>query len=118
MENEQVKLNIKPEVSYDDVMKVDIRIGKIESVEKVENTDKLYKLAVNFGVDTKTIVSAISDKVPAEDLVGKNMPFVINMPPRKLRGIVSEGMIVMAENSDKSLHPIFAIGAEPGAIIF
>ena len=118
MENEQIKLNIKPEVSYDDVMKIDIRIGKIESVEKVENTDKLYKLTVSFGIETKTIVSAIADKVSAEDLLGKRMPFVINMPPRKLRGIVSEGMIVMAENADSSLHPIFAINAEPGAIIF
>jgi methionyl-tRNA synthetase len=118
MENEQVKLNIKPEVSYDDVMKIDIRIGKIESVEKVENTDKLYKLTVSFGIETKTIVSAIADKVSSEDLLGKRMPFVINMPPKKLRGIVSEGMIVMAENTDQSLHSIFAIDAEPGAIIF
>jgi len=118
MENEQVKLNIKSEISFNDVMKADIRIGKIESVEKVEKADKLYKLSVDFGSETKTIVSAIADKITSEDLLGKRMPFVINMPPRKMFDIVSEGMIVMAENSDGSLHPIFSIGAEPGSIIF
>lgn len=118
MENEQVKLNIKPSIEYKYLEKIDIKIGKIESVERVEGSEKLYKLSVNFGVENKTVVSAIANKISQEDLLGKRMPFVMNLEPRKIFGILSEAMIVMAENNDKSLHPIFSIDAEPGALIF
>lgn len=116
--NEQIKLNIKQPIQFKALERVDIRIGKIESVEKVDGSERLYKLSVNFGTEQKTVVSAIADKISQEDLLGKRMPFVMNLEPRKIFGILSEAMIVMAENSDKSLHPIFSIGAEPGSIIF
>jgi methionyl-tRNA synthetase len=103
----EVKLNpLKETIVYDDFMKLDIRVCTIEAAEKVEKTDKLLKLTVNTGLDTRTIVSGIAEYYKPEDLVGKQFCFILNLEPRKIRGIESNGMILSGENPDGRLSLI------------
>ncbi len=89
-------------ITFDEFKKVEIRIGKVLSVEKVENADKLLKLTVDFGEkDPKTdlpagrqIVSGIAEYYTPEDLVGKKLPFIVNLEPRKFKGVESQGMLM------------------------
>jgi methionyl-tRNA synthetase len=100
------KVNLKPmkeTITYDDFAKLDIRVCTVEAAEKVQGADKLLKLTVNTGLDTRTIVSGIALYYKPEDLVGKQFCFIINLAPRKLRGIDSNGMILSAENPDGTL---------------
>jgi len=101
-------------VTIEDFTKLDIRIGKIISVEKAENADKLLVLQVDFGIDEKTnlpavrqVVSGIAQWYTPEDLVGKECPFIVNLEPRTFRGIESQGMLVAteAEGGAVLLHP-------------
>ena len=95
---------IKPEIIYDDFAKLDLRVGKIVSAEKVEKADKLLKLEVDLGYEKRTVVSGIAMHYKPEDIVGKQVVVVANLAPRKMRGIESKGMILMAESSDGKLH--------------
>ncbi len=107
----------KPEIIFDDFAKIDLRVGKIVSAEKVEKADKLLKLSVNLGAETRTIVSGIALHFKPEDIVGKQVTVVVNLAPRKMRGIESNGMILMAEDADGKLHfinPETAINAGAG----
>jgi methionyl-tRNA synthetase len=94
---------VKPEVVYDDFDKLDLRIGTIKSAEKVEKADKLLKLEVDLGFQTRTIVSGIAQHFQPESLVGKQVIVVANLAPRKMRGIESQGMILTAEQPDGKL---------------
>lgn len=108
-ENEMGVANLAPakeEITYDDFIKNDIRVGTILEAERVPKTDKLLKLAVDTGIDHRTVVSGIAEYYKPEDLIGKQACFVVNLAPRKLRGIVSQGMILMAENPDGSLFMV------------
>jgi methionyl-tRNA synthetase len=96
--------NPKPEIIFDDFAKMDLRVGKIVSAEKVEKADKLLKLSVDLGFETRTIVSGIALHFKPEDIVGKQVTVVVNLAPRKMRGIESNGMILMAEDADGKLH--------------
>ena len=99
---------IKPEISYEDFAKLDIRIGTIVAAEPMEGTDKLIKLTVDLGVKTVTLVAGIKEKYSAEDVVGKQVPVLANLKPRKIRGILSEGMILAANDPEGYpilLHP-------------
>ncbi len=89
-------------INYDDFAKLDIRLGKILSVEVVEGADKLLKLAVDFGEDApRTIVSGIRMYfTDPQELVGKTSPFVANLEPRVIRGIESQGMILAASTPE------------------
>lgn len=87
----------KPEISYDDFVKTDIRLCLVEDVKKVEGSDKLYELSIDTGFDKRTVVSAIADRIQESDLRMKRLPFVLNLAPRKIRGIESRGMIILAE---------------------
>jgi methionyl-tRNA synthetase len=93
----------KDETSFDDFMKMDIRIGKILEAEKVEKADKLLKLLVDTGIDKRTIVSGIAQHYSPEEVVGKSVTVLMNLAPRKIRGVESQGMILMAENEDGEL---------------
>ena len=93
----------KDETSFDDFMKMDIRLGKIISAEKVEKADKLLKLQVDTGLDQRTIVSGIAQHYSPEEVVGKTVTVLMNLAPRKIRGVESQGMILMAENSEGEL---------------
>ena len=93
----------KAETSFDDFMKMDIRLGTILEAEKVEKADKLLKLLVDTGIDKRTIVSGIAEHYQPQDVIGKTVTLLINLAPRKIRGIESQGMILMAENAEGSL---------------
>jgi methionyl-tRNA synthetase len=94
----------KAEIQYDDFAKMDFRIGTITSAEKVEKADKLLKLEVDLGTEKRTIVSGIALHFQPEDIVGKQVTVVANLAPRKMRGIESQGMILMAEDKSGKLH--------------
>ena len=93
----------KPEITYDDFAKMDLRVGTILKAEKVEKADKLLKLELDMGTETRTVVSGIAMHFKPEDIVGKQVTVVANLAPRKMRGIESQGMILMAQNADGRL---------------
>jgi methionine--tRNA ligase beta chain len=95
---------IKPEIQFDDFAKIDLRIGTILSAEKVEKADKLLKLEVDLGFEKRTIVSGIALHFKPEEIVGKQVTVVCNLAPRKMRGIESNGMILMSEDKTGKLH--------------
>jgi methionyl-tRNA synthetase len=95
---------VKPEIVFDDFAKIDLKVGTIVAAEKVEKADKLLKLSVDLGFETRTIVSGIALHFKPEEIVGKQVTVVCNLAPRKMRGIESNGMILMAENADGKLH--------------
>ena len=107
--------NIKPELAFDAFMQADIRICEILSVEKVEKKDRLYKLEINTGVDKRVVVSSIAHKITPEQLLNKKFPFVLNLAPRPIANIVSEGMIILSEGSDGSLYVVGDQNAEVGS---
>ena len=95
---------VKPEIVFDDFAKIDLKVGKIVAAEKVEKADKLLKLQVDLGFETRTIVSGIAMHFAPEAIVGKQVTVVCNLAPRKMRGIESNGMILMTEDADGKLH--------------
>ena len=97
---------IRPNIEFDDFTKLDIRVGTILDCQKVPKADKLLQFKINDGLETRTIVSGIAQHYKPEELVGKQVCFIANLAPRKLKGIVSEGMILSAENNDGSLAVI------------
>ena len=95
---------IKSTIQYDDFAKLDLRVGKIVSAEKVAKADKLLQLQIDLGFETRTIVSGIAMHFKPEEIVGKQVVVVANLAPRKMRGIESNGMILMAEDNTGKLH--------------
>ena len=96
--------DVKPVVSFDDYMKVDIRVGTILECQKVPKADKLLQFLIDDGMQKRTIVSGIAKYyTKPEKLVGKQVCFIANFEPRKLKGVVSEGMILSAEDKDGRL---------------
>ena len=93
----------KEAVSFDDFTKMDIRTGTILHAEKVPKTKKLLKLKVDTGIDTRTIVSGIAEYFDPEDIIGVQVSVLVNLAPRKIKGITSQGMILMAEDRDGAL---------------
>jgi methionyl-tRNA synthetase len=93
----------KETIAYDDFMKMDIRVGTVLEAEKVPKTKKLLKLLIDTGIDKRTVVSGIAEYFKPEDIVGKQVSILVNLAPRKLRGIESQGMILMAEDADGKL---------------
>ena len=96
--------NSKSEITFDDFAKIDLKIGTIVAADKVEKADKLLKLQVDLGTEIRTIVSGIALHFSAEDIVGKQVTVVTNLAPRKMRGIESNGMILMAEDKLGKLY--------------
>ena len=96
-------LNYKTEIQFDDFAKIDLKTGTILSAEKVEKADKLLKLEIDLGAEKRIIVSGIALHFNPEDIVGKQVVVVANLAPRKMRGIESNGMILMAEDADGKL---------------
>ena len=99
-----------PDVDFDTFMKADIRVGTVKECVKVPKADKLLKFTIDDGLGGRTIVSGIAKHYAPEDLVGKQVCFIANLPPRKLKGIESQGMILSAENADGSLVVIGPTG--------
>ena len=94
----------KAEIQYDDFAKLDLKVGTIVAAEKVAKADKLLKLQVDLGTETRTIVSGIALHYQPEEITGKQVVVVTNLAPRKMRGIESQGMILMAEDGSGKLH--------------
>jgi methionine--tRNA ligase beta chain len=107
---EENKTNKKPNINYDDFQKLDIRMGKILSAERVEGSEKLLKIILDFNEEQpRQILSGIAKWFNPEDLIGKVVPAIINLEPRKMMGLESQGMILMADDdvnqSVALLHP-------------
>lgn len=102
-DNNQSYEAVRSEIVYDDFAKLDLRIGTITAAEKVEKADKLLKLQVDLGFETRTIVSGIAQHFAPDSLVNKQVIVVANLAPRKMRGIESQGMILTAEQPDGTL---------------
>ena len=94
----------KPDVSFDDFSKMDIRVGKVLEAVKVPKTDKLMQLKVDTGIDVRTVVSGVAGHFTPEELVGKQVAVLVNLAPRKIKGIVSQGMVLYAEDADGRLR--------------
>ena len=94
---------MKDAIAFDDFTKMDLRMGTILSAQKVEKADKLLQLTVDTGLDHRTIVSGIAEHYAPEDIIGKTVLVLLNLEPRKIRGIESQGMILMAENEEGKL---------------
>jgi methionyl-tRNA synthetase len=106
----------KPEIVFDDFAKLDIRIGKVIAAEKMEKSNKLLKLTVDGGLDTRTILSGIAQHYTPEEMVGKQVTFIANLAPRKMMGVLSQGMILMAEDKDGKLRLVLPDqDVEPGS---
>jgi methionyl-tRNA synthetase len=93
----------KDTITFDDFSKLDMRVGTIVEAEKMAKADKLLVLKVDTGLDTRTIVSGIADSFTPEEIVGKKVTVLVNLAPRALRGVESEGMILLTENSEGKL---------------
>jgi len=93
----------KPQIQYDDFTKMDIRSATILEAEKVPKTKKLLKLKLDTGIDKRTVVSGIAEYFSPEEIIGKQVLVLVNLAPRKLRGIESQGMILMANDADGKL---------------
>ncbi|OIP37956.1 methionine--tRNA ligase subunit beta [Candidatus Desantisbacteria bacterium CG2_30_40_21] len=104
-------------VTFDDFKKIEIRIGKIMSAQRVEGTDKLMQLEVDIGEERRQIVAGIAHAYTPEEIIGKEIPVLINLEPRKLRGIESQGMILAAIDGEMPvlLHP--AKEVLPGSMV-
>ena len=109
--NEYKAKPIKSEIVFDDFTKLDLRVATVVECERVPKTDKLLRFLLDDGIGKRTILSGIAEFYPnPEELVGKQVCFIANLAPRKMRGILSEGMILSAENADGTLSLI-----EPGS---
>jgi len=95
---------IKETIQFDDFTKMDIRTAVILAAEIVPKTSKLLKITLDTGVDKRTVVSGIAEYYKPEEIIGKKVCLLANLAPRTLRGIVSQGMILMAEDIDGKLH--------------
>lgn len=94
----------KPEVSFEDFSKMDIRIGKIVKAEHVEKSKKLLKLQVDTGIDVRTVMSGIAEFFSPEEIIDKQVTILVNLAPRKIMGVESQGMILMAADKDGALR--------------
>ena len=104
--NAQMEKEVTPQkdtITFDDFTKLDMRVGTIVEAEKMPKANKLLVLKVDTGLDTRTIVSGIAESFKPEDIVGKKVTVLVNLAPRKLRGVESEGMILMTENQEGKL---------------
>jgi methionine--tRNA ligase beta chain len=90
-------------ITFEEFKKVEIRIGKVLSCEKVEGADKLLKLEVDFGEFKRQILSGIAQSYSPDELVGRKFPFIVNLESRKLRGLESQGMILAMDTPDKTI---------------
>jgi methionyl-tRNA synthetase len=117
--NEEANYQAKPvreTIEYDDFAKLDIRVGTVLECIKVPKADKLLQLRIDDGLQKRTIVSGIAHYYQPDELIGKQICFIANLAPRKLKGIVSEGMILSAEDADGNLAAILPDKAvKPGS---
>jgi methionine--tRNA ligase beta chain len=88
-------------ITYDDFMKLDIRVGTVTTAEKVQGADKLIRLEIDLGGETRQVVAGMAQTYAPEAFVGKQVPILVNLEPRKLRGLESQGMILAVDVGGK-----------------
>jgi len=108
---------MKPEITFEDFDKLDLRVGTIVSAEKVAKADKLLKLTVDIGSEKRTVVSGLALQYSPEEIVGRQVTLVANLQPRKMRGITSEGMILMADGEGKLSFVSVTDQTAPGSVV-
>ena len=104
--NKKTNPNAKPmkdEIQFDDFTKIDLRTATILEAEKVEKADKLLKFKVDTGIDVRTVVSGVAESFTPEECVGKQVMILANLAPRKIRGIESQGMLLLTTKPDGKL---------------
>jgi methionyl-tRNA synthetase len=106
----------KTDVSFEEFSKMDIRVGTILTAEKVAKTKKLLKLTIDTGIDQRTVVSGIAEFHDPEKIIGQKVAILVNLAPREIKGILSQGMILMAENAQGELAFVTMTG-DPGDTI-
>jgi len=106
----------KETITFEDFQKMDIRIGTIIEAVKVKKAKKLLQLKVDTGLDVRTVVSGIAESFSPEEIIGKQVSVLMNLAPRKIRGVESEGMILMVENADGKLEFVTAGGEVPNGM--
>ncbi|QCK14727.1 methionine--tRNA ligase [Mangrovivirga cuniculi] len=118
-ENQETEVApLKPEIVFDDFIKLDIRIGTVTEAEKMPKSKKLLKLTIDTGVDTRVVLSGIAQHFSPEEVVGKQVCILANLAPRKMMGIESNGMVLMAEDSEGNLRFIQpGEKVNPGSIV-
>jgi methionine--tRNA ligase beta chain len=105
-------------ISYDDFKKLDLRMGKVTAAEPIEGADKLLKLTVSLGEESRTIVAGIAQHHAPEAVVGRILPFILNIEPRTLKGVVSEGMLLACAKD--GAEPVLLVPEKdvpPGTVI-
>ncbi|MFK7989394.1 MAG: methionine--tRNA ligase [Sandaracinaceae bacterium] len=107
---------VKDTIVYDDFAKLDLRIGKVVVAERVKKSKKLIRCEVDLGFETRQILAGVAEHMTAEELQGRNVVVVANLAPRKMVGLESQGMLLMAENRDGELVPV-AADSEPGSTV-
>jgi methionyl-tRNA synthetase len=118
MENEKTLPKIKNEIDYEDFGKLDMRVGEIISAESIPKSNKLLKLAVDIGMETRTVLSGIAQQYAPEEVIGKKVILLSNLQPRKMMGIESQGMILMSEDRDGRIRFLTPEGnTENGSVI-
>ncbi len=106
----------KETITFEDFQKMDIRIGTIVEAVKVKKAKKLLQLKIDTGLDVRTVVSGIAESFSPEEIVGKQVSVLMNLAPRKIRGVESQGMILMVENADGKLEFVTAGGKVPNGM--
>lgn len=119
MENKEIELvPMKEDIVFDDFMKLDLRVGTILEAKKVEKSNKLLQFLIDTGADKRTILSGIAKQYNPEEMIGKQVTIVANLAPRKMMGVESQGMILMAEDSEGNLRLVQPNEAvNPGSVI-
>jgi methionine--tRNA ligase beta chain len=104
-------------ITFDDFKKLDIRIGRVLSAEKVEGTEKLLRLEVDLGTEQRQVVAGMAESYQPDQIVGKEIPLLVNLEPRKIRGVESQGMILAVDLEGKPvlLHPEREV--PPGSLV-
>jgi methionine--tRNA ligase beta chain len=104
-------------ISFDDFMKLDIRIGTVTAAEKIQGTDKLIRLEIDLGGETRQVVAGMAHTYAPQDFIGKQVPILVNLEPRKLKGIESQGMILAADVGGKPIMLIPDREVPPGSAV-
>lgn len=94
---------LKPEIEYDDFARLDMRVGRVVAADRVENTDRLLRLEVDLGFEKRQVVAGIAEQFEPEEIIGRAVTVVANLKPRRMRGLESQGMILMAESADGAM---------------
>ncbi len=108
---------VKDTIQFDDFAKLDFRVGRVTVAEAHPNADKLLRVEVDLGYETRQVLAGVAEHMTPEDLLGKHVIVVANLAPRTMRGLESQGMLLMAEDREGRLTPVLASDSEPGAVV-